>query len=51
MATPTAHVLIGTTDGQLRRFRASDLAPGRAVDLKLPFGPDPATRSSTPTTS
>ena len=41
VATPTAHVLIGTTDGQLRRFRASDLFQDAPVDLKLPFGPDP----------
>jgi hypothetical protein len=38
---PTAHVLVGTTDGQLKRFRASDLVEGDPVDLKLPFGPDP----------
>ena len=36
---------------QLRRFRASDLSAGRAVDLKLPFGPDPATPSSMSATS
>jgi len=41
VATPTPHILIGTTDGELRRFRASDLTEGDAIDLKLPFGPDP----------
>ena len=41
LSTPTAYVLVSTTDGQLKRFRASDLSEGDPVDLKLPFGPDP----------
>ena len=39
LGTPTAHVAIGTTDGHLRTYRASDLAPGPFIDLTFPLGP------------
>jgi hypothetical protein len=39
LATPTPHLLVATTDGRLRQFRAADLVETGEVDLNLPFGP------------
>ncbi len=38
LGTPTPHVAIGTSDGFLRTYRASDLAPGPLIDLKVSLG-------------
>ena len=46
LGTPMAHVAIGTTDGFLRTYRASDLSPGPFVNLSV--GPITATDVMTP---
>ena len=41
LGTPTAHVAVGTTDGQLQRFRASDLFEGARSTSSSRSGSDP----------
>jgi hypothetical protein len=41
VGTPMAHIAIGTTDGFLRTYRTTNLAPGPSMDLKIEFGPPP----------
>jgi hypothetical protein len=39
VGTPMAHIAIGTTDGFLRTYRTTNLAPGPFSDLKVQLGP------------